>query len=197
VNSADLFEGTFTGYSYGFPVSGLYGDAAEIRDSMWSSVDMADPGGMASPAGVMGLAGLAYSSSTITTGSNIAVNTAGSNIGFVSACGSSTVAMTGYGPPAPEPLVIRRFYHWNKSATAGSASRPDSLQEDAAYARPFLDAEVAESRDTVQVTENAAIQVVEDRGVQESCHSRRRHLMGRMVLSPRSLTSVALAFLGP
>jgi len=51
-------------------------------------------------------------------------------------------------------------------------------------------------RETVQVTESAAIQAAKDEPVQPHEHAPRRRLMHRTVFSPRSLTTVAVVLAG-
>jgi hypothetical protein len=221
VNRADPFEDAFTGYGYNWPVPRVYGDADRVPESGCSLLDTLYSGGiaLASPPEMIKLTGSANSAATTvgsnitattaganitfvnastTAGSNITATTAGANITFVNAFGDpSTIAMAGYGLPAPKPLAVRRFYHWNKSATAGAAGRPNGPQkEGVADTRPIPDVIVAEAYETVQVTESAAIQVVEDEAVQSREHARRRRLVRRTVLSPRSLTSVAVVLAG-
>ncbi len=210
MNTADPFEGAFTGHGYNWPVPRVDGDAARMRAG-WSLLGPLYVGGVgpASSPEVIKLTGSANSAATTTVGSNLTVTTAGSNATAVSAYAgsnatavsaygdSSAIAMAGYGPPAPKPLAVRRFYHWNKSATVGAAGRPNGPQkEDVADTRPLPDVIVAGAHETVRVTESAAVQVVEDEAVQTREHARRRRPVRRTVLSPRSLTSAAAALAG-
>ena len=200
MNTADQFEGAFTGYGYNWPVPSVNNDAARMRPSGWSLLDPLYLGGvaLASAPEVIKLTGSANNVATTTVGSNFTVTTAGSNVTVVDACNnSSTIAMAGYGLPAPEPLAVRRFYHWNKSVTAGAAGRHSRPQKEDVVGTPLIaDVIVAEAYETVQVTESAAIPVVEDEVVRTREHARRRRLARRTVLSPRSLTSVAVALAG-
>lgn len=192
MNTADQFEGAFTGYGYNWPVPSVDRDAARMRKSGWNLLDPLDPCGLTLASGS------ANSAATATAGANFTVTTAGSNVTVVDAGNnSSTIAMAGYGLPASEPLAVRRFYHWNKSVTAGAAGRHSGAQkEDVVGTPPIGDVIVAEAHKTVQVTESAAIQVVEDEVARTREHARRRRLARRTVLSPRSLTSVAVALAG-
>ena len=196
MNPAGPFEGAFSEYGYQLPMPSLDGDAVRMRGSGWMpSSTVYSLGGVpaASPHGTATSTVSVNSAATATVGSNFTVTYTGANVSFA----PSAIAMAGYGQPAPRPLEVRRFYHWNKSAMAGAAGRPDGAQkEDVSRTRPIADVIAADARDTIQVTESAAIQVVDEEGGRAREHARRRRLVRRTVISPRSLTSVAVVLAG-
>jgi hypothetical protein len=196
VNPADPFEGAFSEYGYQWPRPSFDGNAVRMGDSRWTVSDTTFSFSgvpMASPPGVITSTGSVNSAATATAGSNFTVTYTGSNVSF----DPSAIAMAGYDQPAPEQLEVRRFYHWNKSATAGTAGRLNGPQkEDVTDSRPIPALIAVDVYETVQATESAAIQVVEDEAVQVGEQARRRGLARRTVLSPRSLTSVAVALAG-
>ena len=163
----------------------------------WATSTTAQPGviqhlngsGMLSPASI---------TTTVTTptatsvGSNLTLGTAFS--------GTSTISFAGDSRPAPEPLEVRRFYHWNKSATAGAAAIRDTAGGPGAPLKGNIASVQATMSAAVQVMEELALKAMEERAVQtrDNRHRRsnRRRLVGGMVLSPRSLTSVAAILAG-
>jgi hypothetical protein len=180
----DPLAGPSSVYAYNWPVPSADGAAGQPRDS-WSSFSGWMDSGLTAQApsswttvltGTTGVASAAATSSTFT------VTNTGSNITFPAGSGSSFVSMAGYGRPEPEPerLEVRRFYHWNKSATAGAAAAPAVTQEE----------------DVAGVSPAAAQVVVGEvpDGVLEPV--RRRRLARRAVISPRSLTSIAVVLAG-
>ena len=194
MSRADSFEGALTGYGAGWHVPSVDCDAARVRESGWNLLDPFYPGGIASISSptVITLTGSAISAgATGTAGPSAAVATAGSNF---------TVATAGYGPPAPEPLAVRRFYHWNKRVTAGAAGRLSGPQdEDVADTVPIADVIATDGRETEKVTKLGHLQVtLEDTetGEEREYDLRRGRLVRRKVPSPRSLTSVAVVLAG-
>ena len=111
----------------------------------------------------------------------------------------STWGITNPDRPVARPLEVRRFYHWNKSATAGAAGTPGTTdppgrpqEEDLAHRVPAVLVFIAEEREAIGVTESEAVQITEHgrrRG------NRRRPVRGT-VLAPRSLTRVAVILAG-
>jgi hypothetical protein len=98
-------------------------------------------------------------------------------------------------PPAEiaTPLEVRRYYHWNKSVTAGAAGIPGTTDTPSAPGNEgtaVLDvlAPVSEQREAIRVTESEAVRITE--------HGNRRRVYGKVVLSPRSLTRVAVILAG-
>jgi hypothetical protein len=196
MNTADPFEGAFAKYGSNW-IGAPYvdGRVARISESWCRSFNGSYGGGAAPSTTQPGVIQLTESSSPGAAATTINV---GSNLTWGTTVGStSTAGIAGYGQPAAEPLAVRRFYHWNKSATAGAAGRPNGPQkEDVADTRPIPDVIVADAPETVQATESAAVQMAEDEAVQTREHARRRRLVRRTVLSPRSLTSVAVVLAG-
>jgi hypothetical protein len=144
----DPAEGAFTDYGFNWPVPTVDTVAARMREPGWGLANTYYSGGVtvdsasmvpAPQRGTLNLTVQASSAATAAAGSTFTVITNGSNVTFPNGWGSPSVAMTGYGPPPPEPLAVRRFYHWNKSATAGAAAYPGSAQkDDAGGTRPIV-----------------------------------------------------------
>lgn len=196
MNPVGPFEGAFSDYCYQLPMPSLDGDAVRMRGSGWMPSGTAySLGGVpvASPHGAATSTVSVTSAATATVGSNFTVTYTGSNVSF----DPVAIAMAGYGQPAPEPLEVRRFYHWNKPPTAGDTGRPGAAQkEDVARTRLIAAGIAADAHNTIQVTESAAVQAVNEDGGQALERARRRRLVRRTVISPRSLTSVAVILAG-
>jgi hypothetical protein len=201
VNWADPLEGALSEYSYSWPVPSVGRDAARMRESGCSFIDPHYSGAAAlgSAWATGAVTTNAESNFTVTTsGSNVTISTSGSNVTALNTWDSSSViGMAGYGLPAPEPLAVRRFYHWNKSVTAGAAGKLSGPQKvDVADTLPIAAVIAADAHETVQIMENEAIRVVEDEAVQAPGHASRRRLVRRTVPYHRSLTSVAVVLAG-
>jgi hypothetical protein len=105
----------------------------------------------------------------------------------------SNFTMGAMPPEMATPLEVRRYYHWNKSVTAGAAGIPGTTDtpsapgnEDTAVLDVLVP--VSEQREAIRVTESEAVRITE--------HGNRRRPVYGKVLSPRSLTRVAVFLAG-
>jgi len=141
-----------------------------------------------------------------TTGGGMSLGAAPTTINFeptvtlTTTGGNSFIGLAGDGRPAAESLAVRRFYHWNKAATAGAAAIrdtgwPGTPLENTPSARAAQDA-LADALGADQPTKTMTIRVVIEAKAAPSRHGHRWRLVRGTVLSPRSLTRVAVALAG-
>jgi hypothetical protein len=210
MNAADPFEGP---YAVSGPnwTGAAYADGGIVRmGEPWGPLNgpfvngaASTISGVASTTAQPGAIQLTESNSlgaaptTINVGSSLTLTTTG---------GSSIIGMGGDSRLAAERLAVRRFYHWNKSATAGAAGMrgtaggPRTPQKEDTADTHTVPKVLVTATDAVQVTDSAAVQVLEDQvlKIREQGHRRgnRRRLVRGTVLSPRSLTRVAVVLAG-
>jgi hypothetical protein len=207
MNEAYSFEDPFpdpgsnwTGLPY------VYGDAAQKHAPSWQLFNGPYAAGVVSPTAqpeMIHLTGL-NSLSALASATSIEWNSTGSNLTWSSPSGTSTVGMAVNDRPTAEPLVVRRFYHWNKSATAGTRATTTGpstpKKEDAAdtHTVPEGIAIVGGAQDAGKTV--ATVEAIEEEVIHTGGHGHRRgnrhQLMRRTVLSPRSLTGMAVVLVG-
>jgi hypothetical protein len=187
MNAAYPSEGAFAASGFGFR-GAPYGDLSRIRDPWLPELTVSATGGLVSTTVQPGLLQLtaANSGGAAVTAANVWPNfTVGNASGAVSTTTTTTTVTTGVARPAsPPPLEVRRFYHWNLSATAASAGT------DPPHPRmtPDMLVPVSDERDAIQVTESEAVQV--------NGHGRQRRTVRGTLLSPRALTRAAVFMAG-
>jgi len=196
MNADDPYEGTAAGFSYGWSGRAAGSGPGWERASAQDHDSILFPGAMAltPPAETSNQTSFTnYVPNSTSTSFTVSFN--GPNVTFNppsaagNVTGSSFMPTSGYARPEPARLEIRRFYHWDKSATAGAAVAPEEA------ARPVA-AEVASAHETLRVTETAAVRVVEDESARARESARRRLVVRRGTISPGSLTSVAMFLAG-
>jgi hypothetical protein len=117
----------------------------------------------------------------------VSTNTQAGGINFTGLT-VGAVSTTGIAKPERPRLEVRRYYHWNKSALAGAAGIPGTRDTAHAYAVREVLVAIDEEREAIGVTESEAVQITE--------HDHGRGLVRGTVLSPRSLTRVAVILAG-
>ena len=180
MNAAYPFEGAFAASGLD-STRVLNADVGltRIREPWSRQLTVSYAGGVASTTGSLQLI------SSNSGGGATTVTNAWSGLNVVSTGGAvSTTVTADPGRPATPSLEVRRYYHWNLSATAASAGTG------AAHPRIALDvlAPVSDERDAIQVTEREAVQV-------KGNGHQRRTVRGTL-LSPPSLTRAAVFMAG-